>query len=237
MKSLFCLTIILLSLNACVFNWKRIKGNGKVTVENRNINALPKIKLAGGIDIILTPGTSGIRVEADENIIPYIVTQIEDGWLVVKTKDNANLSSDNSIKVYVSTQDIKQLKIMGSGRIFGEEKFNVENNIDVEIAGSGSINLFVHSPSLKAEIMGSGNIELRGETRDVNVEIAGSGSFNGMELKAENAKVEINGSGDANIYAEVNLDASIAGSGDVKYKGNAAVKKHIAGSGSIIQIN
>lgn len=208
-----------------------------MTVERRELNILAKIKIAGEIDIILTPGNSGMSVEADENILPYIITKNEDGWLVVKTKDNTNVSSDNPIKVYISTKEITQLKIMGSGSVIGEEKFFVENNIGVEVAGSGSVKLFVHAPSIKSEIMGSGNIELNGETKDVKVEIAGSGSFNGMELKAENAKVEIKGSGDANVFAETNLDAHISGSGDIKYKGNASVKKRIAGSGTIIQMN
>ncbi|MEJ7679455.1 MAG: DUF2807 domain-containing protein [Segetibacter sp.] len=62
--------------------------------------------------------------------------------------------------------------------------------------------------------------------------VTGSGNYDSPNLKAENANVKILGSGDASLFAEVNLEASIAGSGDIKYRGNAAVKKDVAGSGS-----
>jgi hypothetical protein len=65
------------------------------------------------------------------------------------------------------------------------------------------------------------------------VEIAGSGDYRAEELKTEYSDVEIKGSGDARLHAELGLDARILGSGSVYYLGNASVKTNTSGSGRV----
>ena len=54
----------------------------------------------------------------------------------------------------------------------------------------------------------------------LEVHIAGSGNYRGGDLKAENASVDIAGSGDASYLPITTLKASVAGSGNVTYRGN-----------------
>jgi len=87
------------------------------------------------------------------------------------------------------------------------------------------------------ETHGNGDITLSGQSRDLQSQISGSGDLKARDLQAENVKVGIRGSGDANVFASVSLDASISGSGDVNYRGNPKVTSTIHGSGSISKIN
>jgi|TARA_A100001011_G_scaffold393106_1_gene482146 hypothetical protein len=53
-------------------------------------------------------------------------------------------------------------------------------------------------------------------------------------FNAENAKIRISGSGDAQLVANSHLNARISGSGDIQYKGSPnEVDVKVSGSGSI----
>ena len=95
----------------------------------------------------------------------------------------------------------------------------------------------VDAPEVSAEINGSGNINLSGQTKKFEGNISGSGDIRAMDLKSEETKVRIMGSGDADVYASVKLDIHVAGSGDVRYKGDAQVNSNIAGSGNVRKVN
>ena len=66
--------------------------------------------------------------------------------------------------------------------------------------------------------------------------IAGVGEYRAADLKAENAKVHIAGSGDVKVFAALQLDVNIAGSGSVYYKGSPNVKQKVAGSGEVKKV-
>jgi hypothetical protein len=235
MKPLLVVFIAFTLLGACRCNFmgKRVNGNGNLESETRVINRATKIKVLGHMEVILDSGSTSVRVEADENLLKYIVTKVDDGWLEIRMKSNINYTTSNSIKVYVTTPTITHIKMAGSGKVFSEKKFWSKESINFDIAGSGDINIDVNTPKVDADIAGSGNLDIMGETRDVDISIAGSGNYNGIELKAENANIKIAGSGDAMVFADVRMNAKIMGSGNVRYRGNATIDKKIMGSGSI----
>ena len=97
-----------------IFN-KTIHGNGNLSSEQRNADGSDKIKSYGSFDVIIVQGsTSSVKVEADENLLPYIVTENKDGALVIRPKEHYNLSSDNKIKVTVTTGKLKEVEVAGS---------------------------------------------------------------------------------------------------------------------------
>ncbi len=221
---------------ACGFNGETVNGNGNRKSETRNVSNTTKINVVGGMDVFVVPGSSSVKVEGDENILQFIETRLDDGWLEIKTRDHINIHSSTPIKVYVTTPEITGLKVTGSGNLTCSDRFSSSNNISFNITGSGNITANINAPAVNAGITGSGNMYIKGETRNVDIRVTGSGNYNSPDLKAENATVEILGSGDASLFADANLKASISGSGDIKYRGNAAVHKNMAGSGSVQQM-
>jgi hypothetical protein len=239
MKRIFILfALILMVFSSCRWmGYKRIKGNGNITTQDRSINHAERIKLAGSYDVEITQGSvTSVKVEADDNILPYIVTTEEGGVLVIKSKDHINLVTDHTVKVYITTDKLEQLQLAGSGNIIGKNKFTGGDKLTLKIAGSGDMRLEINTPHIDANISGSGSMTLKGETQDQQIQISGVGDYNADELKSENAVVKIAGSGNVKVFADAVLDVNIAGVGSVYYKGNAAVKQHVAGSGEVKKI-
>ena len=239
-KIYFPILVVAISIStSCdsIFN-KTIHGNGNVSSEQRNSNSTDKIKSYGSFDVVIIQGsTPSVKVEADENLLPYIVTENKNGALVIRAKEHYNLSSDNKIKVTVTTDKLSEVEVAGSGNVRGEGKFTGSDHLKISIAGTGDITLEVNTPEIDSHIAGTGNITLSGETKDSKIEIAGMGDYDAEKLLSESVEIHVAGSGNAKVHAENNLDIHIAGSGNVDYSGNAAVKQDIAGSGKINKVN
>jgi hypothetical protein len=234
MKKIAILVMVAIAFASC---HDRIKGSGNIITEERSIGSANKIRLEGSYDVELIPGSSAsVKLEGDDNILPYIITKNENGWLVVKSKDHLNFSTKSRLKVYITTDMLEAIHLSGTGNIISQGKFVGGSEFDVQISGVGSANLEIDAPSVNASISGSGSISLTGATKDVKVDISGVGHYKGMNLMAENANVHVSGSGSADVFASTKLNIHVSGVGSVKYKGNAAVSQQVTGSGSVKKI-
>lgn len=239
MKTTILTLITLLFLNVSFAQWgdgEKVKGNGNVTTITRTTSDYDGISCAGSFDYILVAGTEGkITIEGEENLLKYVVTEVKDNKLVVKTEKHINLrpSSNKTIKVTIPFKDIDNVSLAGSGDLTNTDTITA-NDLSVSLAGSGDIVLTIETTKVKGSLAGSGDLTLKGNTNDLNANVAGSGDIHAFDLQANNVDVSIAGSGDAEVVCNENLKARIAGSGDIEYKGNPKKEdSKVAGSGSI----
>lgn len=214
---------------------KRVRGNGNVRSEERMLSAFSAVQVSGAMDVILVQDSvQKVKIEADDNLIPYIVTSIMGDKLEVRTKRGYNLRPTGKMKIYVSSPSFSKVDVSGACNIFGEGVINNNRDISLEVSGAGDIKLQVNAPKVSAEVSGSGSMELKGETRDFEAELSGAGNIHCFDLKSENTKLRISGAGDAEVFASVSLDARVSGAGSVRYKGNATtVNQRVSGAGSV----
>ncbi|RFM28639.1 head GIN domain-containing protein [Deminuibacter soli] len=217
------------------FDQRQVKGNGNVTSETRTITSANDIEIYGDftVDIIPDPSTTSLTLDADANLLPYIETGMDNGHLVIKTKEHTWLRPAGKMHVTIHTPKLESVDISGSTIVTGKGKFSGGNKLELDISGDGKINLEVNTPKVSGTISGSGDMNIAGETQNLDVDISGSGNFWGENLKSEDAKIEITGSGDAKVFADVQLKAGITGSGKILYRGNGNVSSEITGSGTV----
>lgn len=238
MRYLILLLLIPVLLFSCKWKYKTINGNGKIVTENRKVTNAEKIKLEGSFDVEITQGeTTSVSIETDENLQPYIIINESDNQVSLKEKSNYNLKSERSIKVKITTPKLSKITLSGSGTITGKNKFSGMEKLIISLSGSGDINLAINTPDLDVNIAGVGSLILSGETKNARFDIAGSGDCDATNLKTENTKVNVAGIGTVKVFADILLDVNVAGSGTVYYKGAATVKQKIAGIGLIKKID
>jgi len=233
--AIVCLLALLCGCNLGDF----VKGNGNVVKETRSEAGFTAIGVSGPMDVELSQGSDfSIEVESDENIMPYIITEKRGSMLEIKTRDNINIHTSKNILVRITMPEVREISIGGSGSVKTMGRISNSDKLDLDVAGSGDMMLDVKSPFVSAHIAGSGKIIARGETQKIDVHIAGSGDFLAEDLKSEEVKVSVGGSGKAKVFASRELDVSVAGSGDIYYRGNpGSIKKSIAGSGNVRKLD
>lgn len=207
-----------------------------MTTITRTTSDYDGISCAGSFDYILVAGTEGtIKIEGEENLLEYIITEVKGGTLIIKTRDRINMSTsrNKTIKITIPFKDINSVSLAGSGDLWNEDKITT-TNMKVALAGSGDVILNIETSITKANLAGSGDLTLKGTTNDLQVQVSGSGNIHGFDLKSINTEVTVAGSGDADVVCSGNLKARVSGSGDIRYKGNPKTEdSKVAGSGSI----
>lgn len=231
------LSVTVLCVSSCRYmGGKRVRGNGVSATQEKQMGTFNGISVSGGIDVFVAPGPNSLKIEADQNLLEYIEVENRGNVIEVRERRGYNLKPVSGIKVFASAPSFSTIEVSGSGNIKSQSKIT-GNSLNVEIRGSGDIQLEVDAPKVATEIAGSGSMRLSGRTQDYSAGIKGSGDVRSFDLLSEHTTVDISGSGNAEVFASKQLDIEIKGAGDVRYKGTATVSQKIMGSGSVKQAN
>jgi hypothetical protein len=215
-------------------NFHAIEGNHNVVTETRNVSSFTELRSEGSYDVYLIHDTVYyVQVEAEENLLPYIDTDISGNELVIKTHDHKNLKEHYTIKIYVHAPDVNSITLEGSGKIDCDNV--LENSFDIHLDGSGDILVAQAScDKIKTKISGSGEVNISGITNETDFNISGSGDINSSGLAQDTCFADISGSGSMFVNVAKFLDVHITGSGTVHYTGSPVVNTDITGSGMVI---
>lgn len=209
-----CLLIVcgVMSSGACGLN--SIKGSGKVTTESRPVSGISAVSLSGiGQVIIEQTGTESLTITTDDNLLPYLKSEMSGTRLELGLKDAfTNVRPTNDIIFKLTVKQLEGLEISGSGKAEAK-KLNPER--------------------LTVQISGSGAVAVQGTAGDLNLDISGSGAYDGELLRSKRANVNISGSGGAVLATSDTLTANVSGSGAVEYVGDPKVTQDVSGSGSV----
>ncbi len=237
MKKILTLALVLGLTTACNGQWgKRIKGNGQVITQERSVGEYSGVSLSGWFDVELVSGREGeITLRGESNLLEHIVTEVENGNLVIKNEKGYNLSSSprTGVQITVPVESISQVNLSGSGDINSRISLS-SDDFDIRVSGSGDVQLPLEAERVSVALSGSGDIGLSGTSRELKVSVSGSGDVKAFGLTAETVKVNVAGSADVEVTATGLLEARVSGSGDVEYRGNPKkVDAKSVGSGDI----
>jgi hypothetical protein len=208
-------------------------GSGRPAVENRSVESFRGISLEGPGQVLLTIGSPrSVSVSCDDNLLPLVRTEVSGGTLRLGLVSGSSVNTATPFVFRVTAPSIDGLSLGGSGDIVVLGTIRADR-LAVSIGGSGSIRAGIAVEELSAVISGSGDIDLAGRADRQQVRISGSGSYRARELQTAIARVEVDGSGSAELFVRGELSAAIHGSGSVTYRGGARATVQDSGSGSV----
>lgn len=202
----------------------KVKGNGIVTSEVREIPPFNQIVLEGVFNVyILQKDKESIRIQTDENVLPYIVTEVENNILTVKLKDDSKITKMKKINVYITLTDINKLENKGVGLLHCMGEINLSTlELNLKGVGASKLNLNCDKLDIHSELVGA--LFLSGKGKEVSINHKGIGALEAFDFKAEKVSLVSDGIGKAEIYASKELTIDAKGLGGVKYKGNPEIK-------------
>jgi putative autotransporter adhesin-like protein len=174
-----------------------------------------------------------VKVEADNNILPLILTDVQNNVLTIKQKENTSISKMSKINVYVTFVDLAELRTEGVGMVKSGNKLHFNDlTLDLKGVGATKLDLDVVRLNIHSEIVGA--LLLSGKAGEVTIKHKGIGAIEAFGLKAEKLSLESDGIGKAEIFASKELSIDTKGMGGVEYKGNPPTKSfHSEGLGKI----
>jgi hypothetical protein len=201
------------AFSACHFG-KGVQGSGNLKTEKRNLPAFKGIETTGAYEVeVMCQKPASVEIEADDNIVPLIRTDVRDGVLYVTSEKSYNPS--RAVTLRISLPELTSVSSRGAGEVTIQD---------------------AQSDDLKIESMGAASIKAAGKVKSATISSSGAGDIDANRLQAEKARVTVAGAASVSVYATEQLDVSVSGVGSVTYGGNPkTVNKSVSGIGSVNQ--
>jgi hypothetical protein len=208
--------IAIVFLAACIVlvagcRWVGIRGNGHIKTDERPVSAFANIDGRGAFVMEWQSGTPSLRITTDENLLPYIDTNVSGDTLHLRTREQ--IRPTHGIRVIISSPT------RAGARISGAVKLDAK-----QLSGT----------RFALEARGASRVSLDGNIDELLADMTGASELAASTLQTKTAEISTTGAGDAEIAVAETLKVAITGAGKVKYSGNpATIEKHITGAGSI----
>jgi hypothetical protein len=104
-------------------------GNGNVVKEERKVTDFKAVTVSSGINLLISQGsTEKVVVEAEEDLMPHIKTEVSGEVLRIGIKGNLGIfHSFKRINVYVTAKELKALEASSGSRLKTENKIQAGN--------------------------------------------------------------------------------------------------------------
>jgi hypothetical protein len=259
------IVLVVLALPACQFVSQpgtglgnTIRGSGRVVQEERAVSGFRGVELAtiGTLHIEVGEQES-LRIEAEDNLLPYIQTTVRGETLIIEVQNGINLRTTRPVNYTLTVVNLDSIALSSSGNAeapdLESKLFTVQVNSSggletgdltcdtfrVTISSSGDVSVGqVNGQRLEAGLSSSGGLTVGGGTVErQEIQISSSGNYSAQNLQSQEADVQLSSSGSATIWVTERLTARLSSSGNLRYAGNPRTDVTTTSSGDAIHIS
>lgn len=227
------LTLLFTTTSCFVDGVIGIRGNKNVISEERSIRSdFEIINVQQGINLTITQGKpTDIRVEADENILDLLITEVKNNELNIYFEKNVNHAKARN--VYLTTESISKIKA-SSGASVNSENTIKSKTLELDSSSGSTITIHANAENIKSESSSGSTIKLYGKCITLTANSNSGSSIKAKELKTVNAIAKVSSGANIDVYVTEKLTAKASSGGDIDYKGNPSeVEKETSSGGSV----
>ena len=213
-------------------------GSGDVAQENRTVSGFTVVVLAGEGSLQIEEGAAEeLIVTAEDNLLPYILTEVQGGILEIRTQSNVDLRPSLPIeyRLTVVSLDSVRLSCIGAITVSGL----VTPQLSLRLSGIGNVEVTnLDADELDVVHSSVGSFDISGTVDVQRVNVTGFGEYDARDLASLDAVISIVGNENQTATVRVSdmLTVTINGNGTVFYIGDPVVDAKITGSGSVEKI-
>jgi len=194
------------------FNFRGTKGSGHNRSEFRDVRDFKSVDVGGVFHVEVTEQKDfSVEVEADDNLLPMIKTEVRGGKLEIET--DGKISPKSTIRIRISAPNIEELEVSGVANVTVNDLKNANFAIDSS---------------------GASKIKVAGTTSGLTVDVSGATKVDADALTSSSAEVEASGASHVYVNVSGNLRADASGASHITYSGSPTnVEKKSSGASRI----
>ena len=229
---LLSLVIVVFSSTATYAKGKgSIWGNGDITKETRNVRSFDAIDVSSAFEIELTQSNEeSLVIEADENIMDHIYTEVIGGTLKIYTK--GNIRKIHTMKAYISFKMINEIELSGACDIIGMNKMKF-SDFTIDASGASEVELNFTAQTVRLDLSGATDIYFTGYADMFEIDASGASEIKALDFEVKECIIDASGASTIKIFATENLEVEASGATTVRYKGRPSVDLDASGASSI----
>lgn len=226
--------ILLFTTTSCfVEGISGIKGSNTVVSEDRDISSnFESIKVQQGISVFLTQGNStNINVEADDNIIDLLITEVKNNELNIYFEKNVYKAKARN--VYLTTNNISEIRTSSGARVKSENTIQT-TQLNLDSSSGSSIKIHVMANEISSESSSGSSIKIEGKTIIFSAKSSSGSSINANDLKAIDVYAKASSGANIDVNVSGKLTAKASSGGDIDYEGKPTnIDKDTSSGGSV----
>ncbi len=207
------------------------KGNGVVVEETRTVSEdFTVVSAAEGLDVFVTQDKEfSISIEADENVIDLIATDIRDGKLRIHTTENIGRATK---KIYVSLPEIDGLHT-SSGADLIAQNIITSDKLELDASSGSDLQAELNASEVEADASSGADIKISGKAEVLYADASSGADIRARELAVKRCNAEASSGSDISVNVSESLTADASSGADISYTGEASVQQKKSVSGSV----
>ncbi|QJD97444.1 DUF2807 domain-containing protein [Mucilaginibacter robiniae] len=233
---LILLTISLFSVTLMSCHRRGVKGSGHFVTQTHMVGDFHAIKISGAYKVNLKQDSSlNITITADDNLMKYIKTEVNNGELHLY--NNKSINSSKDVVVTIGVRQLTAIKTEGAIELQSAGLINAQD-LELQFAGASNVNLNLKANKLSTQGSGATEIYLTGQAASHDVHFAGMVKLQAYDLIINSYNLETSGASECELNVVKSLIVNSSGASQINYKGNpTAVNINKSGAASVKKIN
>lgn len=194
------------------------RGNGNVQKQDREIGSFSAIAVSSGLDVYIVQGDKeSLRVEADENLMEYIITEVKGDKLICKVDGSIRRSS--RLAVYITLVDVNEIHVSSGADLETQSLLHLEK-CDISVSSGADAKIEIIAGELSCSVSSGADAVLKGKADFFSGSASSGSDLRAKELIARKCRAKASSGGDVSVYASESIEANASSGGDVSYYGN-----------------
>lgn len=189
-----------------------VLGNGHAANRATKLPAISTVVVTTGVAVFIHSGRPQVEVEADDNILALLTTDLQDGVLTISATKAYAVKDRVNVEIHLS--HLKRVEVSGGG--------------DVEIDDA------VLNEDLAIVVNGAAEIKASGTVKTLSVTVAGTAELHLGDLTATSAELNVVGSTETELTVTDALKVTLSGTGSISYHGEPKTRTtSVTGTGRV----
>ena len=212
----------------------QVKGNGNLQTQDRKVSNFNGVRVSGGFAVEIKQGNNaGVTIEAEENLMDNIRTEVKNNVLHIYTEGSIN--TRKGLKAYVTVKELNRINISGGVKIVGLSKFKADD-FQLNMSGGSNVKLDIEAKKIFSDMSGASKVTLTGRADELKLEMSGASSVNTQELVAKRVKVGASGASSVKVHATENLVINASGASHIAYAGSPKIEAETSSASRITKL-
>ncbi|MCJ8163744.1 DUF2807 domain-containing protein [Pontibacter sp. E15-1] len=229
-----CALVLALLLVDAPLMAQQLRGNGNIQAQDRKVSGFKGIEVSGGFTVEITQGNQErLRIEAEENLLQNIKTEVRNG--VLHIYNDKGISTNKGMKAYITIRELNSIHLSGGVKVIGMSAFKM-NDLELDLSGASKVTMELHAKELKADMSGASKVEFTGDADKVDMNLSGASKAELAALEARHVRVDASGASKVKVYAKELLDIDASGASAVFYKGKPRITAETSAAARVSKI-
>ena len=232
MIGLILLAVMLVSTTLMASD-NTIKGSGIVVREARETSSFSAVSVGNAINLVIAQGPEiEVVVQADDNLLPYILTEVTENTLKIGLDPQTSLRDYKEITVEVTAPAFEKINCSGASDVEGTGVLS-QASLALHCSGAGSVNLKIDCNSLEIIASGASDVYLEGNTRSLSAEVSGASKMKTSGLECQAAEVDLSGASKIEITVTGQITGKASSASSLNIWGGASVDVSTSGAARV----